>query len=125
MRRSSPYNVTQGAQQVYVYNCFPFRTTVEGAIICFHSINIILEWLEINWEQKKYKEFIDDILIYNENIQVVIIRCIFHGKVDTLETEIKNEQIRKIVNKYSINISYLSYILNQFTIKLLLDISSY
>lgn len=84
-----------------VYNCFPFRTTVEGAIICFHSINIILEWIKINWEQKKYKEFIDDISIYNENIQVVIIRCIFHGKVDTLETEIKNEQVCKIVNKYS------------------------
>ena len=25
----------------------------------------------------------------------------FHGKVDTLETEIKNEQVCKIVNKYS------------------------
>ena len=31
----------------------------------------------------------------------MLFRSIFHGKVDTLETEIKNEQVCKIVNKYS------------------------
>lgn len=92
------YNIKKYCKE---YNCFPFRTTVEGAIICSRSINIILEWLQINWEQKKYNEFIDIISVYNKKIQEVIIRCIFHGKVDILEKKIKDDKICKIVNQYS------------------------
>lgn len=75
-----------------MYNTYPLRTTIEGALISEASYDIFLQWLkEDHYLEQRTRELEDDISEYSDNQKVSILRCIFHGKLDTLENVNENE----------------------------------
>lgn len=102
------YNVLISAVKNYCkqYNCITFRTTIEGAIICSESLSIFLEWLRTSYMKDQYEQLMEDISEYNIKDQEVIIRCIFHGKLDNLfkykrDSDQVDPQICNIIDTYS------------------------
>lgn len=90
-----------------MYRTLPMKTTIEGAVICKESYSVFLEWLT----QSEYISNIDKLKKtlagYNEiSAKVGIIRCIFHGKLDSLlklETEKKDPLSNKKTKVKNVN----------------------
>lgn len=84
-----------------IYDTYPVTTTIEGSIINNNSIDIIIEWMKIEYGSKidKLEELLqkDIFLISKKNIyyRVNIVRLILNGKSDSLKTlrEIEKEKI--------------------------------
>lgn len=95
--------ITEVKKYCKVYNCIPFRTTVEGAIVCSRSLNVILEWLKTYWTDEKYASFENKISVFSRPKQEVIIRCILHGKLDNLckYNKMMSKEVCEIINGYS------------------------
>lgn len=92
------------------YNTIPLKTTIEGTIINKENLNIFMEWLRTYWGETKVKEYEKAVVAYDTDSKLAIIRCVFHGKLDSLknykETENKkeikyvDEQAKSIIEKY-------------------------
>lgn len=86
------------------YRTIVFKTTVEGAIICPESIDVVYEWLKVYWGEQKSNDYITEIASFDKCAQVSITRLIFHGKTDYLFNWSKSsvpEVVKNIIEKYS------------------------
>lgn len=101
------------------YNCLPFRTTVEGAIICEASLDVIIEW--ISTLSDRHKELIEQLEVFDRLEKEVILRCILHGKLDNLVRLNKNkakggwQKANTIIQKYTSGEKVDGWVLNFYT----------